>query len=306
VLQTPADKSVKIKIVLSDNSTTTSQLLVSTYRQSCELRIRGGSLTAIEHFNMVLSEVVGDYFVMLHDDDILAPGYFDVVLGIVRNMPDTLAIAVNGWAFNDDNLSLGQIAVRSPWLLNPTLSAKRYLSRAMNPFDIGIPPVSGLLMERRASEARYDTGKGGKHCDISFVGALTQLGRVVQSSQVLVYSRLHSSNDTKVESTHDRRSLLKYVQRELNVDRRHWLLIIYRYFFSSYVCRLGVASNRQRFHDLRDISKKAKLMAAFMSVPYLAVRVLSLVTKKVVLGREQARFRSWMAALKSEKISHVP
>ena len=66
----------KFYLIVSDNSindTTKSVLDIYPYKDSLKYIKRDGTLTGIEHLNLILSEVNTKYLMMFHDDDIMLP-----------------------------------------------------------------------------------------------------------------------------------------------------------------------------------------------------------------------------------------
>ena len=59
-----------VEVVISDNSTcsVSDQIEVP---DSFEYRYRGGRLSGIEHFNLCISESIGDHVMVFHDDDMM-------------------------------------------------------------------------------------------------------------------------------------------------------------------------------------------------------------------------------------------
>jgi glycosyltransferase involved in cell wall biosynthesis len=273
VAQQGVPNNFKIKIVISDNSVSPCTDIHSQLNQLCEIRVRGGLLGAIEHFNVVLSEVTADYFLMLHDDDFFAPNYLKKVLTIVTEEKDVVAVAVNGLRFSEQEMKLTLPSVYGE-ILPRTLILERYYARVLNCFDIGIPPVSGFIFSNSASVIRFNLAEGGKHCDISFIGKVIELGKVVQIKDCLLYVREHLHNDSNSEKYTDRVSLIRYISRALHVGSNWWLFDVYRWQCSN----RALANAQDHNTHLLKISNMLvwqPLIGRVISIKYLIVKMIS-------------------------------
>lgn len=282
--------NISHKIVVSDNSISDISVNPVEFMDGVEIRRRSGTLSAVEHLNVVLSEVTADFFLMLHDDDLLATNYFSTTIPILRRDPKISAVAVNGYCFIEENMKLRSTSVCRV-ALPESLNLVRYFKRVLNHLDVGIPPVSGFLFSKLASSLRFDPAEGGKHCDVSFIGKVISIGKVVQLQEPLIYVREHASNDSNIEVYENRMKLMRHIARAISLNSKSWPFLLYRWRCSgqALTARSGHYVNFSRIHS---ITSSSNVLGIIHSWRYLAIRFVDKVMLRLQLKRHRVEFES--------------
>jgi len=91
------------EVIISDNSTNddTQKIIATLNNDKLKYKKREPSLPVIEHFNLVLSEVASDYFILFHDDDEMLPDYVSTLFETLKNNPDIVAAASNAFLISN-------------------------------------------------------------------------------------------------------------------------------------------------------------------------------------------------------------
>ena len=156
------------EVIVSDNSTNDETEIHLAQFEDKRLRYirRRPSLPVIDHFNAILGEVTAEYFMIFHDDDIMHPDLMKTLYAKLRQNVNALAIGSNAKVIKDGYL---QKKNYYPDLKDDIIISKRdemikrYLLYHMVPF------TSYLYKLERAGKMRFESEKGGKYCDASFI-----------------------------------------------------------------------------------------------------------------------------------------
>jgi glycosyltransferase involved in cell wall biosynthesis len=207
-----AQTDQRFRLVISDNSTDgKTKAMVAAEFPRLEYRLREPHLKALDHFNLCLAEADASHVCLFHDDDLLAPGYVERVLGAIVRHPQAAAIGVNAWIAEEgrpQRLSFStngaEHLVRDAGQL-----AAHYFSR----YQIGIAPFPGYVYARASVRGlRFDPAEG-KYSDVSWLLRVVERGAMVWIVEPLMTYRLHATNDSRHESIGDRLRLLAYFKR---------------------------------------------------------------------------------------------
>lgn len=221
-----------LQLVLSDNSVT-EDVMGMMHQEFPLVHVvrRQPQLTAIDHFNAILSEVDADLLVMFHDDDVFSPGYVESMVALALNNPDISAVACNANFIYGHAVSTEKVmgSFRGQKILHSAVELLApYLCFGMN----DPAPYPGYMY--RTAKIRglvMDSSMGGKHCDVSFLCQVCQRGPVLWTADCHFYYRLHASNDSGKEAVADRLSLVRYIQSSVGLHRRSSALMDYRFMY---------------------------------------------------------------------------
>jgi glycosyltransferase involved in cell wall biosynthesis len=207
---------------------------------------RTPSITAIEHFNIIISECTSDYLVMFHDDDIMKPEYLSTMVKLANNNSNCSALVCNGYYLLRNNKSNTKIMGEfnnSQIIYNPIELISPY-------FEIGKinPPPFPAYFYKVSSIHKLLLNKknGGKHADLSFLLEVLETGPIYWHSAPLMYYRLHGTNDSKIENIGDRLSLLRYIRSKKYITPKNKLINEYRLKFYKNLSLLSLL--KSNFH----------------------------------------------------------
>lgn len=200
-----------IEIVVSDNSEgdAVENMIHNNYSGGDINYIRRvPAVSVLEHCRLIISETKEEYLVLFHDDDIIHPDYIRTMLPLVQQK-GVSAVGCNAFLFNDD--------------MNRAISSKPFSFKGSRVFSSGksfleqyIPNNSGIAaypshIYRTESLQQVDLNnvhrKNGFH-DVLLLNSLLSFGVIVWVPDLLMYYRLHESNDGSNLYTADHISLL--------------------------------------------------------------------------------------------------
>lgn len=201
------------RLVISDNSTNDEMFrLVQTEFPSLEYRRRIPSLPALDHFNQSISEADTDFFCLFHDDDLMEPEYVDAMLNTIELHPQAVAYACNADTIDEDVVRKGGFFESDNKYLivnGPRALAGRYFSRYPNGFA---PFPAYIYRTSVVKKIPLDSQTGGKYSDVTWLLEISKKGPVVWNSRKLIRYRMHTANDSNLESLRDRLKLLGFLK----------------------------------------------------------------------------------------------
>jgi glycosyltransferase involved in cell wall biosynthesis len=208
-----------IEIIVSDNSQTCNVFnIVSQEFPQVSLRRRVPCTDAKTHFNTVLSEVTGEYFILFHDDDVINPEYVKTVVEEFDAHPSAIAIGTNAIIIDasgkvcgkSHSFSKKQIFSTSREFLSSYIPTKRE--------QRGIAPFPSYVYRKNAALNKFDEfDECGKYSDVIFLANLIKLGEIVWLPQHLIKYRSHEGNDSNKIDISAYRKLWRNMRR-LGVD----------------------------------------------------------------------------------------
>lgn len=211
-----------IELIISDNSDnfdTKTKLETLNYLQTPNIKYKfRNNLSPLDHFNLVLSEVSANYFMMFHDDDLMFPE-------MVSNLYEEIA--------KNENRSVVAVGANALLMYENKKSKKKYFKKSMSskniikvdkPIDLArmyinnnnIPFSSYLYRSNLLSEKKFDLKKGGKYCDCAFLLDINSVGSIHLISKPMMYLRIHGNQDSKVHSLRDNFLLKNYIKKITN------------------------------------------------------------------------------------------
>lgn len=208
-----------IKIIVSDNSTNDIvENILSKYKilANLEIRRRNPSLSSINHFNKILSEVSSDYFAVFHDDDIMKTNLVSTLLSTLINHPEASAAAGNSHIILDTLPTDKKFASQLNYIkkLRPKDIAQEYL----NPSGT-CPPFPGYLYRaNKVKNTCISYNEGRKHSDASFLLKIATFGDVIWIPDILLSYRKHSGNDSNSHDLSATLSLARFFKKQKTVN----------------------------------------------------------------------------------------
>lgn len=206
------------RLVISDNSTNDEMFrLVQTEFPSLEYRRRVPSLPALDHFNQSISEADTEFFCLFHDDDLMEPEYVDAMLETIELHPQAVAYACNAVTIDEDVVRKGSFfesGDKHVVVENPRALAGRYVSRYPNGFA---PFPAYIYRTSVVKNISLDSQTGGKYSDVTWLLEISKCGPIVWNSRKLMRYRMHTANDSNLESLRDRLKLLGFLKRNKSI-----------------------------------------------------------------------------------------
>lgn len=200
-------------LVISDNSSNSemSQLMLAEF-PNLEYRRRVPTLSVADHFRKCISEATTDYFCLFHDDDLMEPNYVDAMLKTVELHPEAVAYACNAVTIDGEIERKGSFFESDDTHViidNPRALAGRYFSKYPNGFA---PFPAYVYRSSVVKKIPLDPQTGGKYSDVSWLLEISKNGPIVWNSRKLMRYRMHTANDSNLESLRDRLKLLGFLK----------------------------------------------------------------------------------------------
>jgi glycosyltransferase involved in cell wall biosynthesis len=154
-----------LEVVVADNANTDgTQEILEKFRDDPRLRVVRSErkLTHAQNWQRALDHSSGDYVVLLQDDELLLPGYFETCEGLLREFNDPDCLSCSGYYFlwpEAANSTFGQY--RDPAYPDHPLTGELELTPEIRHatlkrmfgglgFDFGVPHQIRTLMSRQA------------------------------------------------------------------------------------------------------------------------------------------------------------
>ena len=204
--------SIDVSLIISDNS--------SVYReypfiQPEKIIRRGGKLSAIDHFNLILDEAPKKYVMIFHDDDYIIDVNFMNFLNEISKYSGFSAYAC-GHLTENKNYSIDNTLTKkfkNLDLLTTSVVRKLYLS----PFSSRVPPLTGYVWDiNLIGGTRLDASKGGKFSDAAFIHDVSLTGPLKFFNVPAVVSVRHDNNDQNSYTVQDYKRLYTYLYPPLD------------------------------------------------------------------------------------------
>lgn len=249
------------ELIISDNSTNdeTKKILDKEFSNKFTYKRRKPSLNAIEHFNLILSEVSAEYFLIFHDDDLMLPYMLSTLICCSQKHKknNVIAVGANALLMKNNKITrqkFGKNVKKDLLINNPSSLAKQYLIKN------GIVPLTSYLYKREVAESlHFNFNHGKKYCDVAFLLDVCSLGNIINLHEPLMVLNNHATQDSKAVDFEGRFKLINYVTKITTYKNSDKLIINYR-LNSLYLemCRL-IKSDLSIFWSNRNL-KVMKLM----------------------------------------------
>lgn len=190
--------TVKIKIVISDNSekNEVEKMVNLNYpNDNIDYVRRTPSVSALKHFQLVISEIDEKYTVLFHDDDLMHPDYINTMLPFIRK-EGVAAVGCNAFLFTND-LKKTVLSKSFSFEEAKTFSNEKEFLREYIPSSSGIAAFPGHMyntecLQKIELENIYRTGGSS---DVLLLNSLLSYGAIIWIPNYLMYYRLHGLND---------------------------------------------------------------------------------------------------------------
>jgi glycosyltransferase involved in cell wall biosynthesis len=184
-----------IELIVSDNGdngSTIRKIVDANYPHPYRFRQNPQTVPLTTHFNQLLAEASGEYFVMLADDDELSPRYVSELAGLLDRNPRA-SFGVGSQEILDEG---GQVIRRTKVSLPQTLSGPEFFRAAFHTYEYGFECFMTYLV-RTAEFRRFggypDTPMGNAADDAVLLKLCLDRDVVLSDRCAFRYRVYHSS-----------------------------------------------------------------------------------------------------------------
>ncbi len=265
--------------LISDNSTNhaVELLIKEKYPKVTYLR-RERSLNMSEHWNLIISEVRADYFMMFHDDDIMNPDC--VSLLVAAHEKNKFSAASAGNAYIIKNTTLTNSIHNKNLSRNITFDTVRdFGQRYFDAKNGGVNPFPGYMYRTSLiQQQRFNNREAGKHSDVTFLFKALSLGPIIWIKEITMNYRIHDSNDSVGVDIVSLSKLVKFYLKQSKIkspDEKSTEFIIKNYI---------LWMKQEGFANLKAKSPWRLRIIFFSAVKYFLcqpTRFFSLIMKKI-------------------------
>jgi glycosyltransferase involved in cell wall biosynthesis len=184
-----------IELLVSDNGVngdTVRRIVQEHYSRPFRFRQNPLTVEMVEHFNQLVDEALGEYFLLLCDDDEISANFISELVARLDANPNA-AIAFSGQEVIDPS---GRILQVSAPALPDVMSGTDFILATWQRYQFGFKSVSAYLARTAAMRAvgAYPCFTKGTHEDDAMVVMLALGGDVVLSSRCVWRNRLYESS----------------------------------------------------------------------------------------------------------------
>lgn len=184
-----------IELLVSDNGMNGDKVreaVQSGYSRPHRFRQNPTSVEIIAHFNQLVHEATGEYFVILCDDDEISPNYVSELVRQLEAHPEA-AIAFSGQEVIDVS---GQVLKASVNELPEIVSGSEFILATWKSAQFGFKSVSAFVARtaRMKAVGGYPSFTRGTHPDDAMVVMLCLENHVLLNSKCVWRNRLYDSS----------------------------------------------------------------------------------------------------------------
>lgn len=184
-----------IELLVSDNGMNGNSVLnivQAHYSRPFRFRQNPETVEMVPHFNQLVDEAKGKYYLLLCDDDEISPNYVSELVSRLEANPQS-SIAFSGQEVIDPS---GAILMVSSPTLPDVMSGPEFILATWQRYQFGFKSVSAYLAktERMRAMGGYPCFTKGTHEDDALVVMLSLQGNVVLSSKCVWRNRLYETS----------------------------------------------------------------------------------------------------------------
>jgi hypothetical protein len=194
-------------ILISDNSRIFRNEIASLGRDFGILLIEHDNLSICDHYRSVLTKTTSKYVTILHDDDIVLPGFGAELTCLIENYPSASFIAVNGVLFAGLSYEVKPFrhSFYSVRCITEISSSIELLRKWISPESHGIASFSGYTFNTNyiGNDLFCTSAPAGLFYDTVLVSLLADRSPGVWTHKPLLGVRHHQSSLTTIALTRD-------------------------------------------------------------------------------------------------------
>lgn len=214
------------QIIVSDNSTNedTQRLINERYSNSPFLIYRRRSeMISIDHFNLILSEVSSEFFMLFHDDDTMYPDMVENLYNDISKCERLLAVGSNAKVVKNGKV------LRNFFKRSNDINIENVDQLVTAFLDYYHAPFPSYIYRKYVAEnLRLDIKKGGKYCDVSFLLDIAAHGTVKMLKEPLMKYFLHSEQDSANHICEQQDILIRYIIKVSSFTKDSSLIMKHR------------------------------------------------------------------------------
>lgn len=209
-----AQTDTNYTLTISDNSSNDAvEQMAREHFPHADYVRRQPMLRAEEHFYSCISEgLKSDYFVLFHDDDLMAPDYVSAMWKAALEYPAAIAIGCNAWTeINGVIQKRTYFEAGRPYEI--ITDSKDLIYRYFGRGQSGIAPFPGYLYKSEGVGSSRPPLNDGKYGDVIWLLSLADKGQIIWVRQPLMTYRFHGGNNGLQESRYSRLRLIGHIKR---------------------------------------------------------------------------------------------
>lgn len=200
-------------LIISDNST--NDLTNDQFKRINDSRVsyikREPQLSNLAHFNVILSEVSSDYFMIFHDDDLMLFGMIEKLIKEFEYNENAIAVGGNAffiYNFGKTNKLIFKSNKSRLVLKNSLEVARQYLIRN------GIVPFSSFLYKNEvAKKVRFNSESGQNFFDAAFMMDIAKIGNLVYLNVPVMEYFVHTENDHVPDTFTNNMKFINFIKK---------------------------------------------------------------------------------------------
>ena len=207
--------SKDFELIISDNSSDDSvkSVLSDKYDigKTFKYLQRLPELLWIDHLNTIISEVTADFFMIFHDDDIMFPSMVSSMMPIIINDDSVVAVGSNAYIIKNTKKTSKKLKMAShKEYLTEFNNAESFISTYLDSKG-SFPFPSYIYRSINIKNTMFDSSKGGKYCDVSFLMDIMNYGKIVCLNEPKMFYRFHNNQLSSDDDFLNRNKLIRYI-----------------------------------------------------------------------------------------------
>lgn len=208
-----------IELVISDNGTNGTKVRDSVqgkYSRPYRFRQNPETVDITTHFNQIINESSGEYFLMLNDDDEITPNYVSELVGQLERHPEASFAIARQEIIDKD----GVLLRKSKGTFPETLSGPECIRAIWQTFQFGFECVESIVSRTKflKADGGYPNFPKGNCIDNAVLIRLCLRGDAAFSSNCTFRYRLHESGYGWTASIDDLAGSTRQFIRWLDTD----------------------------------------------------------------------------------------
>lgn len=154
-----------IELLVSDNGmngTRVREMVETYYPRPFRFRQNAETVNITQHFNQLMDEATGEYFVILCDDDEISSNYVSELVGSLETYPDASVAIARQKMLDSDGIVVRESSETMP----PVLSGTDFISATWHDHAFGMEMVGTYLVR---TESLRDSGGYPDFCRGNFI-----------------------------------------------------------------------------------------------------------------------------------------
>ena len=267
-----AQSDRQFELVVSDNSDTDQLRHLLKDQKGLTYIKRPRVFSAIEHGNLVLSEIVVnnkfDYFTLFHDDDVMLPNYVAEFMKAQTLFPQAIAFGAN--ALIDRNGIERDSSFQSATSYIGPISPNQLLRRYFSHHQLGIAPLPSYIYKRSSLEQLRIDPHGGKYGDVQWLTSWAAKGPMYWIGVPMMVYRFHDTNDGSIESRHDRLRFLAFLKASHKMLSPEILSDYRNFLYKKFLPRLKEKGYKKSYRLLSQFITRHRFQRLFRLSFYIA------------------------------------